>query len=181
MSAMYKTAEVCIDIDHVSEVIESVEEDLAPTNKHYEHVSEVINRSGEGEELTRLPHAKGITPTRPTLQCAPFPNAHPAQNKPTTIPTPPIMAVYKRCSGAAPNLPSAKALWCWGWYMYLSTMSVVAAARRTPMPTEINVSPDWETVKEYGGREKMKGNAAKKRKRVPKAKEVYREKKNTAG
>jgi hypothetical protein len=36
-------------------------------------------------------------------------------------------------------------------------------------------------LKEYGGREKMNGNAAKKRKSTPKAKAVYSERKKTTG
>lgn len=61
----------------------------------------------------------------------------------------------------------------------MSTITPVATPNASPMPIEMKVRPYWEVVKEYGGRWKMKGNAAKKRKSTPNANEVYKEKKMT--
>jgi hypothetical protein len=41
--------------------------------------------------------------------------------------------------------------------------------------------PDCEILKEYGGRAKMYGKAAKRRKSTPNAKAVYRDRKKTTG
>ena len=51
-------------------------------------------------------------------------------------------------------------------------MIVVILPRKTPIPIEMNVRPLWYGSNEYGGRVKMKGKAANKRKRTAKAKPV---------
>ena len=51
-------------------------------------------------------------------------------------------------------------------------MIVVIPPSKTPMPIEMNVRPIWYGSNEYGGCMKMKGKAAKNRKRTAKAKPV---------
>lgn len=96
----------------------------------------------------KFPQANGTVPANATAQCSPLSAAHPSQNNPTTIPLLPIIALYSLCSGATCVLPSATALRWTFWYMILSTRMQVVTPSKTPTPTEMNASPDWEVVKE---------------------------------
>jgi hypothetical protein len=72
-------------------------------------------RKGPLANKHRFPHANGTVATARTLQCTPLSAHHANQNSPTGIPTLPIIALYKRCSGRAcvRDLDMARACAAW--------------------------------------------------------------------
>src|SRR5262249_51154094 len=102
------------------------------------------HRSKDGSSLTkiqRFPQAKGIVPRIGTIQWMLGLAVHPYQKSPMVTPNPPIIAEYKRCSGAICVFPSWIALSCLLRYKKKSHIAAVGTDAMTPITTPKKAKP----------------------------------------